>query len=353
MKFRCPKCGFVFEGEKDVCPSCGAHFETVSSMKIKRRDVKKVCKNLESAKQAADTFERSYEVAVKHLGNVYIDLLSYLVYSKMTSLSISEFDEASKIKNAGFKSVADVFKQCIIKNKDIKGLSKNEMSHVRQRLVDLKDDILETMKIHIDDNNIKKEYRDLVIASSLADIHAFYDAEGEKYKNDFENKYLKSYDELKKYARLSNWIKGKKDNIENIEKNYLILKSKGFEETFRFFADRLLIIEKLSSKTDDYYYEHFARRQELITELLTEIMKVKVTSKVQSRTLNKSGEIKNTSSTPSKLGVSVTDRIKVVQQPRFGFLKVKDMEKTQLPINKSLHEDCGVSPQSIGLAVDY
>lgn len=50
---------------------------------------------------------------------------------------------------------------------------------------------------------------------------------------------------------------------------------------------------------------------------------------------------------------SVTNRIKVVKQPRGGYIPLKQFSAITLDDGKTLNSDESVSPGLVGLAVDY
>ena len=51
-------------------------------------------------------------------------------------------------------------------------------------------------------------------------------------------------------------------------------------------------------------------------------------------------------------GMSVTQRVKTIRQPRGGYIPLRMMEKTEYYDGKVLGEE-NVSPSVVGLAVDY
>lgn len=53
------------------------------------------------------------------------------------------------------------------------------------------------------------------------------------------------------------------------------------------------------------------------------------------------------------MGVSVTQRISEISQPRGGYLKPKDFEKIELKSNNTLYDEENIHSSLVGLAVDY
>ena len=53
------------------------------------------------------------------------------------------------------------------------------------------------------------------------------------------------------------------------------------------------------------------------------------------------------------MGVSVTQRISKISQPRGGYLNPKELERIELSSNKVLFEEENIHPSLVGLAVDY
>ena len=142
------------------------------------------------------------------------------------------------------------------------------------------------------------------------------------------------------------------DTVDEGLNNILASKQKEFD----YFADQSFAAEKsfqidsnMFSNLMQQEYEKIINRQKGVENTPTEVVEMPAAKEIKVE----KPQTKNNIFVPSsKGGVSVTNRINMISQPRGGYLPIDMFEVEQLATSNELKEE-NVAPSLIGTAVDY
>ena len=292
-KFKCTKCGESFEGEKTSCPFCGSFFknapDNVKNLVIKRANVKDVCNKYLEAIIGFNSHQES------------VDKMFKVLVSLVMHLSPNQPKGQKNINVSGIK--------------------------------------------------LQPRLKNTVVCCVILDKITEISIQAKVALDDFEKRYSKSFNYLNKHKGVFSWkLRDKKETIINYRK----LTSEYSEKMMDisgFLMEKATAILELN---DDELIKEYYKKPSYYIDLLNSL---KIANFILITNTNNTEETEplnyQTIRQPVHTGLSVTNRIKVIKQPRLGYVKVSDMEVTQLSFNKTLHDDCKTSPQIIGLAVDY